>query len=121
MSFFFFFTFLSFFLWLYPLCSLSVCCHARFGAKTPKLSLSHSTMDTTAAARRLAAVNRHLGGGGAGETAGGETTTTEQQHSATPMALLPPPPPSTIISPSAVSASRPAFRADRLLDGQVRK
>ena len=108
MSFFFFFTFLSFFLWLYPLCSLSVCCHARFGAKTPKLSLSHSTMDTTAAARRLAAVNRHLGGG---ETAGGEA----EQHSAAPMAL-----PSTI-SPSAVSAARQAFRADRLLDGQVRR
>ena len=67
-------------------------------------------MDATAAARRLAAVNRHLGGGG--ETAGGETT--EQQHS-TSMALP------SVITPSAVSsAGRRAFRADRLLDGQVR-
>lgn len=71
-------------------------------------------MDATAAARRLAAVNRHLGGGGEAEQ-----QQQQQQHSATaPMALLP----STTIAPSAVSAARQAaFRADRLLDGQVRR
>jgi hypothetical protein len=73
-------------------------------------------MDASAAARRLAAVNRHLSsGGGGGEAGEAMTTTRNGEHS---MAL--PRSSTTVISPSAVSAARPGFRADRLLDGQVR-
>lgn len=90
----------------------SLCCLSR-NTLAADFSLSLFTMDATAAARRLAAVNRHLGGGG--EAAAAEK---EQQHSSSSAMALPRS--ACPIAPSAVAAgARPAFRADRLLDGQA--
>jgi len=92
----------------------------RFASARDLQPLPLSTkMEATAAARRLAAVNRHLGGG-SGEAAAGEATEQQQHSTSSSGALLLPP---MIISPSAVSAAprQVSFRADRLLDGQVRK